>query len=566
MADLYFADSKLNSSVIPTNMYRTAIFSMAIFIGTLIHGFAQTSPNPPSDWFLRDPEMDHVQGLSVEKAYSTLLKNQPYRTVIVAVVDTGVDIDHEDLKSVLWTNKDEIPENGIDDDKNGYIDDVHGWNFIGGKNGNVNDDTYELTREYVRLKNKFGSVNEKSVPKKQKAEYNQYKDYKDKFEKLKAKQSEQYNLFRQEYTLYQNLEKNLVQSVDTLKSVLHTEKLTMNDLHQLQTTDPTVLFAKGLIAQMLKRTGESDIDSLIITLRKSVEYAKGGYDEYASIVEYGCNENFNPRSIVGDDYANPRESNYGNNDVKGPDAKHGTHVAGIIAADRNNDLGIKGIADHVRIMSVRMLPNGDERDKDVANAIRYAVDNGAKILNMSFGKSFSPDKEVVDEAVRYAEQKGVLLIHAAGNDSQDIDRQRDFPSRYYLNNKEAKNWVEVGASGWGMNENLVADFSNYGKKSVDVFAPGVEIHSTVPGNIYTNLSGTSMASPTVAGVAALLMSYFPDLTTAQVIDILKKSSRKFDGLKVQKPGGGKIGLSALSNTGGLVNAFEALKMAMVMKD
>jgi subtilisin family serine protease len=241
-------------------------------------------------------------------------------------------------------------------------------------------------------------------------------------------------------------------------------------------------------------------------------------------------------------------------------------VAGIIAADRKNKLGIKGIADNVKIMVVRAVPNGDERDKDVANAIVYAVDNGAKIINMSFGKSFSPEKEMVDRAVKYAEQKGVLLIHAAGNEGDDIDMEKNFPTKKYLNGKEAKNWIEVGASSWGSDENFVGSFSNYGKKGVSFFAPGVQIYSTTPGNTYKNEDGTSMASPSSAGVAALLMSYFPNLTAIEVKDILEKSTRKFDNLKVQKPGSKElVSFGDLSSSGGLVNAYEAVKMAMESK-
>jgi cell wall-associated protease len=506
----------------------------------------------PDDWFLRDPEEDSLQGVSAERAYRTLLKDKPSRSVTVAVIDSGIDIDHEDLKSVIWINEKEIPNNGIDDDKNGYTDDVHGWNFIGGKNGNVDADTYELTREYIRLKIKYENADAGKLSKKQKQEFESYVQIKDKFEKLKAKNEQQYQL-------YSSMYKSITFSIDTLKALLKVDTITRDAVEKFDTSDPGLLFAKGFLLSMYRNMGDdADLEEYLAELKEAVDY-------YGVIVKYGYNENFDSRLIVGDNIGDLQEKNYGNNDVKGPDPNHGTHVAGIIAADRKNGIGIKGIADNVKIMVVRAVPNGDERDKDVANAIIYAVDNGAKIINMSFGKSFSPQKEAVDKAVRYAEQKGVLLIHAAGNDAEDIDVQRNYPSKFYLDGKEAKNWIEVGASSAGSNEDFVGSFSNYGKKMVSLFAPGVDIYSTIPGNKYEDESGTSMASPSTAGVAALLMSYFPELTALQVKDILMKSSRKFDNLKVQKPGGGRVEFNQLSASGGLVNAFEAVKMAESMK-
>ena len=531
-------------------------FSVIILLISGASAYAQladTAFTAPKDWFLRDPELDHVQGVSAEKVYQSLLQGKPSRTVIVAVVDSGIDIDHEDLKRVIWTNEDEIPDNGIDDDKNGYIDDVHGWNFIGGKKGNVNEDTYELTREYIRLKKKFEGIDSTRVPKKLRAQFEQYQKIKDKFQKLKSKNTQQYEF-------YNNLYTNVIGSMDTMKVLLKTDKLTPEGLEQFNTNDPPLLFAKGFLLNIFKNIG------LEGTLEDFASQLKEGVDYFAVIVKYGYNENYDSREIVGDNYADPNERIYGNNDVKGPDPMHGTHVAGIIAADRKNNLGVKGIADNVKIMSVRTVPNGDERDKDVANAIRYAVDNGAQVINMSFGKSFSPEKEVVDKAVKYAEQKGVLLVHAAGNDAEDNDVKKNYPIRYYLDGKEAKNWLEIGASASGKNENFVGSFSNYGKKSVDFFAPGVEIYSTAPNNTYKNESGTSMACPSTVGVAALLMSYFPEFNAAQIKDILEKSTRKFDNLKVQKPGGKEeIEFNQLSITGGLVNAYEAVKLAQELK-
>ncbi|MCE7863766.1 MAG: peptidase S8 [Bacteroidetes bacterium CHB5] len=527
----------------------SVIFSL-IF---LLSAFSQnsTARSIPQDWFLRDPELDSLLGVSSERAYETLLKSQPSRTVLVAVIDSGVDIEHEDLKSVIWTNEKEIPDNGIDDDNNGYIDDVHGWNFIGGKNGNVDADTYELTREFIRLHAKYESLNETKINKKQKAEYETYLQIKTKFEKLKAKNEQQYKL-------YANIYRNINHSIDTIKSILKIEKLTAEDVQKFETKEPALLFAKGFLLSMYRNMGEGEnIEDYVGELKEAVDY-------YEVIVKYGYNEAFDSRAIVGDDINNLYEKGYGNNDVTGPDATHGTHVAGIIAADRTNNIGIKGIANNVKIMPVRAVPNGDERDKDVANAIIYAVNNGAHIINMSFGKSFSPQKEAVDKAVQYAEQKGVLLIHAAGNDGENIDEKKNFPTRIYADGKEAKNWIEVGASAWG-GEEIVGSFSNYGKKMVTLFAPGVEIYSTVPGNKYKNENGTSMASPSTAGVAALLMSYFPELSAIEVKDILMKSTRKFDNLQVQKPGGGNAKFDQLSITGGLVNAYEAVKMAQTLK-
>ncbi|MCK6616255.1 MAG: S8 family peptidase [Cyclobacteriaceae bacterium] len=521
-------------------------------------GLAQTSitenepKTVPDDWFLLDPETDFFQGVSAERVYNTLLKGKPARTIIVAVIDSGVDIFHEDLKDVIWVNTKEIPNNGIDDDKNGYVDDVYGWNFIGGKNGNVNEDTYELTREFVRLKPRFENIDEKKVGKKQQAEYAYWKDIKAKFEKRAKEATNQYNLYN---SFYQNISF----ANDTLKKILKVDRLTAEMVDTIKPTTPVKAFAKNAMNVLYKNAGpDADAESFLEELHEVAHY-------YEVQALYGYNENFDSREIVGDDYSNPYERAYGNNDVKGPDAEHGTHVAGIIAANRNNNLGIKGIADNVKIMSVRAVPNGDERDKDVANAIYYAVDNGAHIINMSFGKSYSPQKEVVDKAVRYAESKGVLLVHAAGNDAKNSDEDINYPSRFYKDGKECKTWVEIGASAWGVDNSFVGSFSNYGKKTVDLFSPGVRIYSTIPEGQYKHNDGTSMASPATAGVAAILMAYFPDLSAVQVREILRQSTRKFDNLKVAKPGSGQeVLFKDLSITGGLVNAYEAVKLAMTI--
>lgn len=514
------------------------------------------------EWFLKDPQADSVQGVSVEKTYATLLLGKPSRTVVVAVIDSGIDIDHEDLKDIIWINPRELDGNGIDDDHNGYIDDVHGWNFIGGKSGNVDNDTYELTREYMRLKGKYENV--KKVSKRDKAEYAYWKKIDQRYKSYKEKSEKDLSECDQQLTIYKSFNENLLKSIAIIKSHYDVESITKQMIDTLTSTDKEIKFAKYIIGVIFQNSEEGDtLDEVAAELAYIIDHNGTVCDHYRIAIDYGYNQSFNSREIVGDNYTDTNEKIYGNNDVKGPDAMHGTHVAGIIAANRTNAVGIKGIADNVRIMVVRAVPNGDERDKDVANAILYAVNNGAQIINMSFGKDYSPQKDAVDKAVQYAELKGVLLVHAAGNDKDNIDVESNYPSRIYKNGKEAKNWIEVGASSSGVGQNLVGSFSNYGKKNVDLFAPGVDIYSTVPGNQYEDESGTSMASPVTAGVAAMLMSYFPDLTAIDVKEIMLQSARKFDGQKFTRPDSSdKVSLDQLSVTGGVLNAYEAVKLAM----
>ena len=517
-----------------------------------------TKKEAPENWFNLDRGTDNVQGVSTEKTYKELLQGKESRTVVVAVIDGGVDVEHEDLQGKIWINENEIPGNGKDDDGNGYVDDIYGWNFLGGADGeNVHFDTYELTRELVRLEPKYEGVNPDELSKKEKEEYEYY-------QKLKEDYDTEMSQMQEGLKNYAGLKEMVSQSMRLIAAYLNMEEeeLDPTSLQQVNSPDDKIKRAVSVLNYAL----ENDLN---------MDYLQEGVDYFENQIKYYLNKEFNPRSIVGDDYDDLSDRTYGNPDVIGPDADHGTHVAGIIAADRNNNLGIKGVANDVKIMAIRAVPNGDEHDKDVANAIRYAVDNGADIINMSFGKSYSPNKAYVDEAVLYAESKGVLLVHAAGNDSKDLDEANNFPTKDLdSRKKDAKNWLEIGASSWGDANNFVGEFSNYGKKSVDVFAPGVDIYSTMPGSEYENQNGTSMAAPVTSGVAALLMSYFPDLDAVQVKDIIMKSSSRFDKMKVNMPGEPEeegaedmIEFEKLSVSGGIINAFEAVKLAesMTMK-
>ena len=506
--------------------------------------------HPPQNWFHMDQSADGYQGVSADKAYQELLKDRKGQTVVVAIIDSGVDIEHEDLKDVIWVNEDEIPGNGIDDDRNGYVDDVNGWNFIGGKNGNVSADQLEITRIVAYLGKKYENRNVATLKGKEKKEYAQYL-------KLKETVDENYEKAKSRYEQYATI----MEGIQNLQKAVGKEEATAADLngHTFEDKDLEKM-AKG----MAGRLGEDG------TLADMAGQLEGALAYFKGQSEAMYNVDFDGRSVVGDNYEDSRETGYGNNDVEGPDALHGTHVAGIVAASRDNGVGMNGVADNVKIMSIRTVPDGDERDKDVANAIRYAVDNGASIINMSFGKGYKWDKEVVDDAVKYAAKNDVLLVHAAGNSSQDNDSTDNFPNDTYekggflfFGKKVADNWIEVGAL--DPNDGKPATFSNYGKANVDVFAPGVEIYATVPGDEYQWLQGTSMASPVVAGVAAMLRSYFPELTAKQVKEIIEGTVVPNTAM-VKKPGSAdQVPFTDLSKTGGVVNSYKAVKKAMTTK-
>ncbi|MEY3159662.1 MAG: hypothetical protein RLZZ49_1142, partial [Bacteroidota bacterium] len=493
-------------------------------------------------------------------AYKELLKiNPPKKRIIVAVIDSGIDTAHEDLKPVLWVNKKEIPNNGIDDDKNGYKDDVHGWNFIGGRDGrNVGKDSYEGARLYYRLKKVFGTdtVNEKSLDEEKATQYKLYK-------KVAAQLENQ----AKEASMYVMILKDIVAKIPAadslLRTAMSTTSYTGDELQNFKSNDAQVSKAKSTMLGLFQQTRQME-SSNVLLIGELMQFYEG---EKSKIDALEKEPPHYRDDIVKDNYGDLNDRFYGNNDVMGTDASHGTHVAGIIGAIRGNDKGIDGIANHVQIMPIRAVPDGDEHDKDIANAIRYAVDNGALIINMSFGKSFSPEKKWVDEAVQYAESKGVLLVHAAGNDAKNIDTDDNFPSRNFNNDtlKVFSNWITVGASGATANE-IAAPFSNFGKREVNLFAPGVKIYSTIPGgNAYGEKDGTSMAAPVVSGIAALLLSYHPDISAKQLIEILEQSSKKIN-ITFPKPGAQeKIMLSDLSITGAIVNTYDALKLASKVK-
>lgn len=500
---------------------------------------------PTEDWYHQNTATS--QGIDINRAYQELLPGKTSTTIIVAVIDGGVDPTHEDLKSVMWINEDEIADNGKDDDNNGYIDDIFGWNFIGGPTEDVGPDNLEITRVYMMLNDKFKGKTETDISKSDKKEYQKYVKVKKAYDTRLAKAKEDYAQVDQYKRFF-----------DAAKTEI-TAKIGKSDytLEEVKAIDVNGDERMGAFQELIIYDLENDFS-------KEIERME---EHFGAGVNYLYNTEFDTRKIIGDNYSDLSERNYGNNRVGALDPGHGTHVAGIIGADRTNNLGVKGVADNVKIMALRVVPGGDERDKDIANAIYYAVDNGAKIINMSFGKSYSPFKTAIDIAMQYAVDHNVLLVHAAGNSHKLNTTTNNYPNQF-IGEKKCKRldtWIEVGAEGWATPADLATDFSNYGKKTVDIFAPGQDIYSTVPGDDYEFFNGTSMAAPVVAGVAALVWSYYPSLTAKQVKKIILKSGTDYKNTMVNVPGKDEQEkFKNLSRTGKVVNVYEALKLAEKM--
>jgi cell wall-associated protease len=502
-------------------------------------------------WSAADLATDTIPGMSVDKAYAELIPNLKGTNVIVAVIDSGIDIEHEDLKNVIWINRGEIPNNGIDDDKNGFIDDVHGWNFL----GDIVGENLEFTRIVRRYDAKF---NGKDITEINEADLETFGLY----QKAKAEQLKNYEETKVNRDRYTQMLAQVTDANNQISKKLGKEDYTAEELAAI--SDPSDDEQKNIavLTQMLSYGGS--IPEFMVRLN-------GGVDYYDGRMKNHFNMDTDFRGVLDDDPYDITDISYGNNDVDGPnplkeDALHGTHVAGIIAAQRGNGIGMDGVAQNVEIMVIRAVPDGDEYDKDVALAIRYAVDNGAKVINTSFGKGYSQNPEWVWDAIKYAGKKDVLIVNAAGNDGVDLDVTTSYPNDQNGTGAEmSDNFITIGALNYKYGEEMVATFSNYGATSVDLFSPGVKIWSTTPLDTYEYLQGTSMASPNVAGVAAMIRSYYPKLSAKQVKQVLMDS-----GLRTSTPvvvGGDESNIQpfdAISKSGNTANLYNALIMASKM--
>lgn len=499
-------------------------------------------------WGFADLIQDTIPGMSVDKAYNEIIKDRKGEKVIVAVIDSGVDIEHEDLKDVIWINKKEIAGNGIDDDGNGYIDDIHGWNFL----GNIVDEAMEYSRIIRRLKPKYENADPTAI-----IDMEEYKLYKDAWKDYEK----DFNEANTSVLYFGQIIEGITPIHEALTKEFGTADYTTKQLENYEADDDAQQMQIQMLSVLMERSGKS-IGEILKELKEGKEYYQGRLDSHFNLeVDF--------RKDLGDDLNDLSDAYYGNNQVSGPDpkkadAKHGTHVAGIIGATRNNGIGINGVADNVELMVLRAVPDGDEYDKDIALAIRYAVDNGAKVINTSFGKYFATNPEWVWDAIQYASDHDVLIVNAAGNDAYDLDTIQVYPNDIIIEQQRTvgETFLTVGALNFEYGENLLADFSNYGKTHVDVFAPGVEIYAPTPLNEYEFLGGTSMAAPNVAGVAAVIRSHFPKLSAKQVKQVIMESGLQPD-IEVVLGGdhSNKIPFKEASKSGKIVNLYNALIMA-----
>jgi cell wall-associated protease len=523
--------------------------SFTTILCTIIIQFvaAQSNGYPPKNWHLLDYKKTGYYGISLDLALS-VVKNKPTTPITVAVIDSGIDTTHEDLQQVLWKNTKEILGNGKDDDNNGYVDDYYGWNFLGSTNGkSYTNDTYEYQRVYFMYKDSIAIWVNPNIAQQQKIKL--FEKAKQVFETEKgvfyATQPDQYS---KSFDSYNDAEIKIL-------AALKKKDFTLSNIKTLIEKNQLINEA-NIASTYLNEFSVKTSKELQEEIKYAIQNNKANWEIY-----HTPPRNFRLEG-TNDNEWNTQTNTYGNADVMVDRAMHGTHCSGIIAANRNNGIGINGIAPNANIMMLRVVPNGDEHDKDIANAIRYAVNNGARIINMSFGKALSPQKYLIDSAVAYANEHNVLLIHSAGNDGKNVDIERSYPNAYISDGTlKATNYITVGASGPNQKENNVfAYFSNYGKASVDVFAPGVDIYSTVPTkNSYEQASGTSMAAPVVSGVAALVLNYYPNITATQLAQLIRKAVIYPD--TKHSINEKMVPFSELSISGGIINAHLALLLA-----
>jgi len=527
----------------PLKLFISCFFAFTLTgYSALAQQVPPVQPDPPKNWFAMDLKADGYFGISLNQAYQ-FLQGKKSKPVLVAIIDSGCDTLQKDLQGVLWVN----PKK----DKN-YPGDVHGWNFLGGPGRKCDfNETEEEVRQYYKLKDKYLSLTESTAT--DKKEYSFWL-------RVKTQYDSTVTMARTELSQLSPVMNALVETSGYVRHLLNLKNdqtFTRSDIEHLSEKNDTLAQVKNL--WLLAFSQDVSTSTNVKVIKEMNEYLTKLNNDLSPDLEAR-------KRIVGDDPDSLHDKPYGSNILKFDDASHGTEVAGLVGAKRGNGYGIDGVADNVKLMIIKAVPIGDEYDKDEANAIHFAVDHGAKIINMSFGKKISPHKAWVDEAFKYAAAHNVLLVQAAGNDNQDMDVKPEFPNANLEDGTIADNVLNVGASGLKQDTSLATDFSNFGKKNVDLFAPGVKVTSIDMDAETITDDGTSFSSPIVAGIAALILEYYPDLSARQVKQAIMESATPLTGTMVYKPGTHDlVDFTTLSKTGGIANAYLALQIASKMQ-
>lgn len=508
----------------------TGTLFLLFFLCSFVDVNGQT--NPYNGW--HKTYNDTLQGVNMEQALSFLhdKKIKAHREVVVGIIDSGIDTTSVDLIPALWKNKKEKAD-GRDNDKNGYVDDLHGWNFLGTKDGSFNMTSAgtEEYREFKRLYPKYKSADTSTV-----SDTTEYAYY----ERMKKKAGIVSYLRFVNITAMKDEAYCKIDSILKEQQGINIDTLTVSGLANLNIDNETWNNACQAVAVDMLKSGEK-------TLWKDVR--KEHDDNFALMKKriYGIEHDQDKRLLMGDNMQDANDRFYGNPTLQIEGCMHGTFVAGVIAGQGINNKDVKGVCPEAKLMIIRAVADGDEYDKDIATAIRYAVDNGAKVINMSLGKYASPSAEMVNEAIAYALKKDVLIVQAAGNNKRNIDDVAYFPTAKDSNGNRFANYLRVGSVG---RTGKRSSFSNYGATEVDVFAPGEDITSTTLNNEYETSQGTSIAAPVVSGVAAMIRMYFPKLSAADVKEIIISSVRPITELK------------EYCKSGGIVDAFKAVETAV----
>ena len=526
------------------------------------------------DWYNCSFDKDNVYGAEVNKAYDFLKGKKMKKRPVVALIGSGIDVEHEDLKQAIWFNPKEKAD-GKDNDKNGLVDDINGWNFLGGKDGQVMESTMrEGDREFLRLKDKY-------------ADYmfdgkDYYKIINEKMTKVPAPENvDEFNYYRFNvmpespiagsyggWVLVQAVKEYAAKFDKMMRERFPNKELTQEDFNICY--DPKaprdslaeVAFMVCAYGFSIYQTDKWDAVYAGIKSGAQIQQSQAEYE--AKVKQFGSDGR---ATIIGDNYLDINDNKYGNNVLLTTDASIGTMEAGIIAGKRDNGLGGNGIMDQAEIMTLRVSANGEPYLKDIALAIRYAVDHGADVILLPVQNSLYPEdqKKWISEALEYAESKGVLAITPAWEASQDLSKDIYFPNRWMTGKKELTNLMVVSSSDKEGNPSMT---SNYGAKEVDLYAPGIDIYSTYTGDTYQTGTGIGLAAATTVGVAALLKAYYPQLTGTQIRNILLESVTSRKDVEVEK--GIRVNGQAsqdlflfgdLCLSGGILNAYQAVVAA-----